>query len=571
MFDWRTKSDTEIVKFLESQQSRLEGIRKPYEPLFDIMTKLFLPRTYDVGQSRRPGEQFGISIYNSTPASCVRKFGVGFSSATVSRDEGEEEWLNFRPLRQLALQIDSIKKYMQEAAEQVRFGFNRSTFYSQTAFLQQVQDASVLWGVLIAQRDLARDRIVFGRMDPRTHWFGLDMYGDIDIDHFKLKMTAKQIIEQFPPERVPENIQKAITDAQRDPQKQYDVLWCIYKNGSVRYGSPHHTDKPFMQFYVLTAGTESQAERLLAFEGVDWRPSVLRIGERTESGYPLTMAADALTAATYGNTMGKHGMIASHRMVQPPKKISRSLREQVQANRLNPDSNTYVDTAEEVIEYLTQKIDPRYIEEMLNRHDNVVEDIFYINFFEMLARMREGTPPTATHIRELLGEKIGQLTPVIQSVEDDSLEPNVDVIWRYETEAGRMPEPPAELFDEAANGKVAIINRYTGQIVQLRRVLRQNQGMVEAIALMKEFRELFPTSLVIVKAKALLEKILTDRVGQDVIFDEAEIAEIEAELAQAAQRAEQMEMAERMAKIVPNVTRDAVDPQSPAALLAGAA
>lgn len=565
MFDWRTKSDKEIVKFIEQQQSRLEKIRKPYEPLMDLVTKHFLPRTYDMGKTRAPGDAYGISIYNQTAADSVRKFGYGFTSATVSRDEGNEAWLNFVPLKQSALEIDNIKKYMQEAAEQVRFGFNQSTFYGQNAFLQQVQDASVLWGPMSCRRDLKKDRLVFTRRDPRDHWFGLDMFGDIDVDHFKVKMTAKQIVEQFEDDKIQQKIKDDVE--KNNPFAEYELLECYYVNGSVRYGSANNTDKPYMRFWVLRSSEKDEAKRLLGYEGVDWRPSVLRIGEDAFGGYPLTMAMDALTAATFGNTIGKHGMIASARMVQPPKIVARSLREQIQKNRLNPDSNTYVDDAtKEKVEYLTQKIDPSYIEVMLDRHNDVVSDRFYIPFFEMLTRMRDGSPPTATQIREMLGEKIGQLNPVIEAVEDDSLEPNVDKVWMYENDAGRMPEPPAELYEAAVNGDVKILNRYNGQLARLRRVLRANQGVIEALAIIKEFKEIAPTSLVVVKFKKLLEKALTNRVGQEMIFDEAEIAEIEAEIAAVEEQQRSLEAAEKMSKVIPSVTKDAVNPQSPAAL-----
>ncbi|GAG97181.1 unnamed protein product [marine sediment metagenome] len=182
-----------------------------------------------------------------------------------------------------------------------------------------------------------------------------------------------------------------------------------------------------------------------------------------------------------------------------------------------------------------------------------------------------GQPPTATQIREAVGERIGQLSSVIESSEDDSLEPSVDAVWIYETMAGRMPEPPQELLDEAVGGRVSILNRFNGELAQLKRNIRLNQGMVEAIAIIEAWQKIFPSSVVIVKSKKMLEKMLVNRVGQDMIFNDMEIAQIEAGLAELAQQERQMEQAERMAKVVPSMTKDAVNPESPAMLAAGAA
>lgn len=576
MYDWRTKTNEQIAKFVHSQHTTLKGIRKPMEPLMDMVTKLFLPRTHDMMKSRNPDDPYGVVIYDHVPADSARKFASGFVSQTVSkRDESDQSWVNFVADTHELMEIDNVKQYMQKVAEQVRTGFDKSTFYRDTAYRQQVHDASVLWGVMTAEKDLAKDRVVFRRRDPRNHWFGINRFGEIDVDHFELTMTAKDLVEQFDKKMLPSEITEKITGLNPDPFAKYTVIWAIYVNGSIRKGFHHNTDKPFMQFYVLQ-GAKSEAESLIAKEGIDWRPSVLRIGETLVSGYPLSMAMDALTAATYGNVLSKHGLLQSHLMAQPPKRIHENLRAQILKNHLNPDSNTYFSSEEEKIEYLTQNIDPRYAEEWINREGNAVEERFFVHFFELITRLQAqgGTPPTATQIREAIGERIGQLTPVIEASEDDSLEPNVDVIWQYETMAGRMPGPeevPPELFVDRQGRRIDkpdVLNRFNGQLAHLKRTLRQNQGIVEALAIIREFKELYPSSLIVVRAKKLLERALANRIGQDMILTEPEVAQIEAALAEVQQEEAQMERAERMSKIIPSVTKDAVNPESPLALAA---
>ncbi len=568
MFDWRQKTDKEIATFVHAQQGTFEKIRTKLEPLMDASTKLFLPRTYDMRKGRLPGVAYGVSIYNHVPAESARKFASGFVSSTATKgDDAGQSWINFVPSKHRSLKIDRVKQYMQDAAEQVRFGFARSTFYKDTAYRQQVHDSSVLWGVMTAERDLKKDRIVFMRQDPRNHWYGVNRFGDIDIDHFKLMFTAKQLVEQFEKDKLPKEVNDAFETG--DPFTEYEVIQGIYENGSIRHGFKHNTDKPFIQFFVLSGSGKSVEQSLIAKEGLDWRPSVLRIGERAISGYPLSMAMDALTAATFGNTFSKHGIMASAKMIQPAKLIHESLKDQILSNRLNPDSNTFYSSDEEKIEYLNQKIDPRYVEEWLDRKDGAVEERFFINFFELMTRLQAqgGTFPTATQIRETVSERIGQLSPVIEASEDDSLEPNVDVIWKYESEAGRMPDVPQELLDEAEGGEIRILNRFDGQLAHLKRTLRQNQGAIEALAIIKEFKDLYPSSLIVVRAKKLLEKVLVNRIGQDMIFTDREVAEIEAALAEVQQEERQLERAERMSKVIPSVTKD-VEPESLLALSA---
>ncbi len=575
MFDWATKSDDVIALDVMRQQTRLESIRKPLEPVMDLVTRYFDQRLWDMMRSRQKGSAYGLCVYNFTAPEARRKFAGGFSSRTATKtDASQESWVNFVAPRQELREVDRVKKWLQRRARQVRIGFDRSTFYRETAYVAQISDAALLWGVMTIDADRQRSRLVFRRRDPRRHWFSCDMFGDIDVDHFRETMTAKTLVEQFEESRLPTKVVKqGKADGDKDPYTEYEVVQAIYTNGSRRSGSKNNLDKPFIQFYVLEAGDNGKDKTLLEKKGKDWRPSVLRIGQRLASGYPLTMAMDALTPAIQGDEISKHALIGSHALANPARLIHDSLRGQLinePGHNLAPGSNTYYSTAEQKIEYLNQKIDPRYQEELLGRLDAQVKERFYINLFALLTTraLAGGQPATATQIRGEKREGIEQLIPVIQSAEDESLEPSVDAIWAFETELGNIDKDdiPQELVDLAQGKKVPIVSQFSGDLALLRRTLRQNQGDIEAVAIIKEFKEIAPSATVIVKNKKLLERMLVDRIGQDKIHNDRKIAEIEEGLAQIAQEERQLDQAERTAKIIPMLTKDAVDPESPAAL-----
>lgn len=573
MFDWRQHNDKKIAEIVSMDFTRLKSVRDPLNDMYDLCLKHFNPRLWDMRMSRKRGtEPYGVSNYDHTPAEARRKFAAGFTTHTASKqDDSDRSWINFVAGNRKLMENDNVKKRLQESAEQVRSGFDRGTFYKESAYQQQVADASVMWGVMTIEEDLEKDRLVFRREDPRIHYFGVDKYGDIDIDFFERRFTARRLLEDFGDKALPADIvKKAKNLDSQDPYTEHSVLQGIYVNGSVRAGSDDTTDMEFIQFYVLPGKTEKV---LLEKKGRQWRPSVLRIGERLASGYPLSMAMDGLTAATFANTISKHGLMASHSMVDPARLIHENLRDQIRRNRLRPASNTYFQYAEEKIEFLNQNVDPRYAEEWLRREDKAVDERFYVNFWELITRLtaQGGAFPTATQINRAVGERIGQLSAVTETSEDDSLEPSVDAVWAWEQQAGRMPDMPQEMIDDAAQGRtgkvaVKVLNRFSGELAQLKRTLRQNQSAVEALAIIREMKELFPQSIVIVRGKKLLEKMLTNRIGQDNIRDDAEVAIIEEGLAELAQQERQLEQAERGSKIVQNTTKDAVNPQSPAAL-----
>jgi len=586
LLDWRKLEDDKIADFVIKQHERIKKVRKRLEPLWDLETKIFLPIRYDMGQTIAPGEQFGISIYDENPAAAVRKFAVGFTGVTVEKNAGDEWWLGFEPPKKTLMKSDAIKKYMQQAAEQVSFGYDQSTFYRE--FPECMKDAAVIMGTMTTERDILNDRVVFRNRDPRKHYIGLNRFGEIDIDHFDVTMTAKAMLEQFGEDALPKEIvEQAKGENSKDPFSEHKVIHAIYVNGSVRPGMLDSTDMEYISFYVMQYGGQPGKDKwLLEKKGVPNRPINIRLGTPTDSGYPISLAGYALTAATKGNMFNRNAARGSHLMVNPPRKASMTLRDAIRKSKMDPGSTTYLGgvkgtNTEEVLEYLTTKIDLRGALDQILKCDDAVNDIFFITFLEMLTR-RDSSVKTLGEIYQMMAEMLRLMGPVIQATEDDGLEPSTNAVWQYEEQAGRMPIPPDELLEyiaengqTAADGskkKIKIKNKYNGELARLKRSLPQSKASIEQLEFAKACNDVFPGSAMIVKERMFLERALVSRgMPMGELKSDAELAKIDAEIMAKQQREEQLEFAERAAKVIPSVTRDAVDPKSPAALIAGEA
>jgi hypothetical protein len=540
---------------------------------------MFLPRRDEMSRSTKKGDEYTVPIYDANPGQAARKFSVGFSGQMVEKSYGDQWWLNFEMPDQKMMKVDRIKEYLQNYAVQIRHGFDRSTFYREFPLL--LKNGSVTHGIMTAADDDKKDRVVFTNWDPWDHWFGVDEFGDIDVDFFRLDMTAKTIFEkkEFKESDIPKKIKKHMdpTENAGDPFAQFEVIQAVYKNGSVRYNSANPTDLPYIAFYITESSEEPGKQyALLGKVGMDYRPIPLRLGERTNSGIPITMAADALTSVMYGNALSKHRLKASHLAVEPPAIVSETLENQVLANMLNPNSRTFVKDAEERVEYITTKLNPKDAEYMILKQDAVVNDIFYITFLEMLTS-RESSVKTLGEIYEMLDEKLGLMGPVVEATEDDALEPCTEIIALHEKH--RLPDMPPELedyinakgqTDSRPGRKINLKNKYEGKLHRLKRSLPQAKSSVEQIAIMKEFSGIFPSSLVIIEERKTLERILVARgMPMDELKSDAMLRKIDEELRRRAEFEEKMLLAERAAKIIPSVTKDAVDPKSPAAMIAG--
>lgn len=564
MLNWREKTDEQIVDFVMKLHTRLAAKRRVYEDLYDNAIKLFQPRRYDIQRHRAKGDKFGVSVYDPHPARSLSKFAVGFVGNTVSANDTDPWWIRFTAANQRLMQNDRVKQSLQEAEEQVRFGFAQSTFYQEMP--QFMKDAGCTYACMTAKEDKINDRIVFQCRHPGDAWFHVNDLGSIDAWHFHIEMTAYDIEKMFGTDRLPDEIRKNLQGPNPDPFKSYKMLLAIYINESRRSSSLDATDKPYIAFYVLREEAMRKGHRLIARDGLDWPPVMLRLGTCISEDYPLSPALEALTQASYGNALAKYKLLAAHLSAQPAKRVSGTLRSQVLENQLNPGSMTFIDHPDEIIEAITDKINWPVTDAEMSKIGAYTDEVFYIQFFEMLTGGEEQPRRTAYEVSQMVNEKITMMGPTIEANEDQVLEPASSIIWSYETRAGRMPDMPEELY---TYGNRKIQNQYMGRLAQLKRSIRQTKGTLEQLQILEVFGSLWPNALSKIREWQYIERAMVRHgMDQDLFRSDEEMAEIEAQMQQDEQMAKQLAVAESMSKMMP--PGKTIEPNSPAALTGAA-
>ena len=579
MFDWRTKTDDWIIKFILKAQTDMENERALIEPIYKSVTKLFQPRRFDLDQVRqfsltsgrsRRSYEYGVNVYDPTPAGSLSKFANGMVGNTVNRGDADPWWLRFTAPNQALMDVDAVKTALQDSEEQVKYGFNQSTFYREMP--QYMRDAGCTYAVMTAQIDKVKDRVVFQTRHPSGCWFKKDMLGNFTANHFKISMSAYDLVKEFGkgsdfPQEI-RDVAEGTAGKDAQPFRMYSVIHAVYINESVRSSdSLDSTDKPFIQFYIVTnSGSAGKSQCLVNRDGLDWQPITLTLNGTIEETYPISLAMEAMTQASYGNALSHDQLRLSQGKTNPAKLIHSNLRGQVRKNRMNPGSNTYKDKAEETIEYITNLGDWPLSDAATEKMARAVEEIFYIPFFEAATGTLGGPQRTAYEVGQIVSEAITMMGPTIEATEDDVFEPATSIIWAYETMAGRMPDMPDVLFD----GNASVQNKYMGRLAQLKRTLRESQASLQQLEIAKVFADLFPSSLAIIKDRKYFEDTMINHgAKQDIFRSDEEMSEIDQ--ASAAQEAEdkQLAIAAEAGKIMP--PGKAIEPNSPAALAAGAA
>jgi hypothetical protein len=277
-------------------------------------------------------------------------------------------------------------------------------------------------------------------------------------------MTVAQSVKRFGEE----NCSNYVRNAYRNGNLDWWVWWvhATEPNYNRDPGRADWRGKPWISVWFengamgaqggITEFSGYQNERLnklAKVAGFDEFPALCPRWETTaEDVYGHCPGMDALgdTRALQFHERMKAQAVA--KIVAPPMAAPSTLR----ASRLSllPGDVVHVDTIQG-----GQKFEPamtinpgaiQAIEETIGRHEGRIEDAFYSRLMLMVANDAEADPQkTAREIAEMHEEKMLQLGPVLENLDDELLNPAIIRTFNICLRRGLLPPPPQELQGQA--------------------------------------------------------------------------------------------------------------------------
>jgi len=189
---------------------------------------------------------------------------------------------------------------------------------------------------------------------------------------------------------------------------------------------------------------------------------------------------DTKPGDTYGNSPGMDGLGDSNalqvqerevgkaiaKMVTPPTVAPTSLKN-VQVSLL-PGANNFTDDPNTVFRAIYQ-IDPKVqeLEMKIRATEDRINRAFYVDLFLMLANDTRNQRATATEVAQKHEEKLLQLGPVLENLNDELLDPivkrTVNMLvrasqpgWNGLTDFMVLPKPPQEIMDQISEGQLKV-------------------------------------------------------------------------------------------------------------------
>jgi len=315
-----------------------------------------------------------------------------------------------------------------------------------------------------------------------------------------LYLTASKMAEKFPKSNLPTAVKEQLdkkTGSTPDGEPYYPVIHCIYPES---YIDKPHTSVYFMFEASDQVNTISEPREPLLVGGYYEMPALVGrwdvIGTDT---YGLGPGHESLPNVKRLQEMEKSFLQGTHKMIDPPVNVPAKMRgkQDLLPGGVNyySDPNLTIKTAYDV------QLDFAGVSAAIERVENRIEKNFYNDLLLTGQRDPNASPLRTGQVNEQSDERMVQLGPVIQRLQNEVLESMIERGFNMLARAGLMPELPPQLVQQLGSYEIRMISP-----------LAQAQKLLEARSIQ--------SFMGFVGAAAQLNPEALDRLDMDNVIDE---------------------------------------------------
>lgn len=519
---------TERQKYLKRLDA-LKNEQQTWRPHWlDLAEQIRPRRARFLSTDRNRGDKENEHIINGTPTWASRVLSSGMMAGITSP---ARPWFRLTTPDPELAEFGAVRNWLHVVEERLRQAFARSNVYN---------------GLHLVYSDIGDfgTTALYIEEDPedllRAYVFPVGQYylansarGRVDTCYRELSMTVGQLVEQFGLEQCSPPVRSMYERG--DIDQWMAICHAIEPNRGVQPGRSGPEGKPWRSCWFELGDGEKGELRKSGYE--EFPVLAPRWSTTGEDVYGAGPGMEALGDCRALQLLEKRGAQVVDKIVSPPMRGPMSL--QHQRSSLLPGDVTYVDALS-----AGQTFAPAYeinaaavgvVEAKIREHEARIKTAFYADLWLLLSQT-EGTM-TAREVSERHEEKMLQLGPVMERLQDELLDPLIDRAFGILQRNGYLPPPPEELSG------MELRVEYISIMAQAQKLL--GTSSIERLAG-------FVGNLVAVKPDAM-DKLHTDKmideygsalgVKPDLVRTEEEVAEIRAQRAQAQQQQAQMEQA----------------------------
>jgi len=430
----------EFTKIYRARYNGLDQERSSYIPLWRDMRDFLAPRTARFkGELINDATRQDLNIINTSPRFAVRILGAGMQSGVTSP---MRPWFRLGTADPDMRQNKRIKEWLFDVERILREIMSRSNIYDRLKSTYSLQGVYGIASLFLDQDD---DDIIRGHDFPMgTFMVATSAAGRCNAAYRDVSMTAAQMMAKFKG-RAPEMAKLAYDRG--DYETRFDVCHIVEENRIYKERSAYAAHKRFSSIWLDRSKPEDDA--ILGWEGYDYNPVFSpRWDVYGEEVYGSGCGEYALGDAKQLQLLEKRSLQILDKVAHPTMVGDASLKTQRTTNM--PGETTYVNgliTGNQGYRpaYQIQRPPIDIVDAKSMRVEARIDEAFYKNLFLLVTELADQPNITATQINTMREEKLLMLGPVLERLNDELLDPLIDVIFNIAQSRGLLPPPPEEL------------------------------------------------------------------------------------------------------------------------------
>ena len=455
-----------------NRQEKLRSLRGPWESLWQEVADRVWPQMADFVTKRTTGEKRTEKIFDATACLALEKFAAAIHSM-ISPDNQLYQKLTTRDKK--LREYHPLMQYLEDVNE-VLFAVRRSPFANFSSQANECYKSLGAFGTLgMLVEDVPGRGIRYKSCHLSELFVSENRHGIIDTVHRRFEYSARQAVEAFGIDKVPDKIKDCYIKG--DENSKFEFVHAVYPNTDRKRGRLDHAGMRFKSCYVSIEG------RALMDEG-GYRTfpyAISRYSTNPREVYGRGPAMMVLPDIKMLNEMEKTTLRAGHLAVDPPLLLLED--GALQSFQMRPRALNFGGIDHEgrkMVQPLETKANLPWAMEMSDGKRKVINEAFLVTLFQILVE----TPQiTATEAMLRAQEKGQLLAPTMGRQQSEFLgtitERELDIL----SMAGVLPEPSQEVAEVLNEGEIEI--EYTSP---LSRLMRSEDG----IAILRTFEQLAP-------------------------------------------------------------------------------
>ena len=419
----------------------------------DIGDNISTRRARFLTEDRNKGYKKNEKIINTTPIIAHRTLASGMMAGITSPSR---EWFRLTlPDPDLA-DKDSVKEWLHEVELRIRTIYAKSNWYD--ALSGGIYPDLGAFGTSCAFIEEDHEDVIRVTSLPiGSYALAANSDGRVDTVYREFSYTVAQMVDEFGYDQTSDRVQRMYDE------KQWDfwvvVLHVVEPNGSYDSDKADYRGMQWSStWYEMGGGFSSGGVVGMMSAGGDVAPHELR-----KSGYPYFPAVcprwgvtgediygwapgmDALSDCKVLQLYEKRKAQLLDKLTNPSMQGPTALKAQ-RASSL-PGDITYVDGVQG--EFKPSFVPPpnamQYALDAIHDVERRIEEIFFADLWLMISNAEQTQPITAEEVRAKQEEKMLQLGPVLERLNNELLAPAVELTFEIMLRKGLIPPPPQEM------------------------------------------------------------------------------------------------------------------------------